>query len=222
MKGFIITLPFVMLLTYSFRFDQSYSRGHSTAISLFNSFNSSFRSLQIVGTSFTNPFSYIQLGRKRPVMVLWPQSISPVSILFMCSPERIPDMYRMDLFGMHFKMVPVILPPMASQQMRAFIFKANSFNFYSKSASLELRIWLAPSFFNNSTCYSRRTMFIICTPSGGKNLFNILPKEEAAALTITVFIFFDSAISSIAIAVKGFTKLIEACSKLILSSTGRH
>ena len=89
--------------------------------------------------------------------------------------------------------------------MRAFIFKANSFNFYSKSASLELRIWLAPSFFNNSTCYSRRTMFIICTPSGGKNLFNILPKEEAAALTITVFIFFDSAISSIAIAVKGFT-----------------
>lgn len=56
----------------------------------------------------------------------------------------------------------------------------------------------------------------------GKNLLSIRPSDEAAALIITAFTPLDWAISSIAMAVRGFTKLIEACSKLSELSTGKH
>lgn len=65
-------------------------------------------------------------------------------------------------------------------------------------------------------------MFIIYTPSGGRSLFSMRPKDEAAALTITAFVLFVLAISSMAIAVSGLTKLMDAPSKLMLSSTGKH
>jgi hypothetical protein len=47
--------------------------------------------------------------------------------------------------------------------------------------------------------------------SGGKNRLSILPREDAAALIITDFTFLLFAISKNPIAVKGFTKDIEAC-----------
>ena len=54
----------------------------------------------------------------------------------------------------------------------------------------------------------------------GKNLFNILPKEEAAAVWIKVWIFSCLHFYKNAIAVNGFTILIEPCSNDIYYSIG--
>ena len=52
---------------------------------------------------------------------------------------------------------------------------------------------------------------MISIPSAGRRRLSIRPRDEAAAFTITAFVGLALAISSMAIAVKGFTKLIEAC-----------
>ena len=56
----------------------------------------------------------------------------------------------------------------------------------------------------------------------GKNLFIILPNDDAAAVCITVFAFIFRAISTNPIAVNGFTSDIEACSNEISSYKGTH
>ena len=52
---------------------------------------------------------------------------------------------------------------------------------------------------------------MIYTPYAGRKRFSMRPSDEAAAFMITAFVSLDFAMSSIAIAVRGFTKLIEAC-----------
>ena len=95
-------------------------------------------------------------------------------------------------------------------------------SFSSKSSSDELRINLAPSFLSNYACSSLLTTLMTCIFSGAKNLLTILPTWEAAAVWIIVFAPIFLAISKNPMTVNGLTKLIEACSKVVYSSTGIH
>ena len=136
--------------------------------------------------------------------------------------ERLPYTVITEFLGIFLQIILVKSPPTHYKQLFEPIFYANTFSSVSKFYSVEFKIYLAPSFFNKSTCSCFLTILITSTPSFGKTLFIILPNADAAAVITTHFYFLYLTISSIPMTVNGLTMHIEPCSKDVSSDNGRH
>ena len=136
--------------------------------------------------------------------------------------DKQPYTVTTEFLGIFFRIVPAKSPAIASKQVLAPSFSAITLSSFSKFSSEEFKTYLAPYFFNRSTCSALLTTLMTSIPSLAKILFTILPKAEAAAVKTTLFYFFYFRMSSMPKAVNGLTIDMHPSSNVVSSPRGKH